>query len=416
MNIYRFLAWPLLARLDPERAHTLVLRLLAMAQETPGTLAVIKRLCAVRDPRLEVGAFGLRFPNPVGLAAGLDKDARATASFAALGFGAVEVGTVTPVGQPGNPRPRIFRLPAERALINRMGFPNQGAARARARLRRAPRPLPGGAILGGNLGKNASTPLEAAVRDYVTVLDTLHDLADYAVVNVSSPNTKGLRSLQERSALEALLKAVVARRDSFAAPRVAPHSRPAASHRHPERSEGSAPSASAALAEVDRSVGQETDPSLALGMKGGAPRTTREGSGPHTNTLPVLVKVAPDLDWHQLAAVVEAVRATRVDGIVGTNTTLSREGVSGRRKQEAGGLSGEPLRARSTEIVRWLAKETGGTLPIVGVGGISHPDHALEKLDAGAALVQVYTGLIYAGPTLPARICRELLQRRSRGV
>jgi len=342
-------AWPLLQRLDAERAHELVLRLLAFAQRAPGLVPLLERLCAVRDPRLAVDALGLRFPNPVGLAAGLDKDGRAAAAFAALGLGAVEIGTVTPRAQPGNPRPRVFRLPADGALINRMGFPGRGASRVRAALRRTPRPLPGGAVLGFNLGKNAATPLHGAQADYVAVLDALYDQAAYAVVNVSSPNTQGLRDLQERRALEALLRAVVTRRDSLAA-----------------------------------------------------------GSG---RRIPLLVKVAPDLDWTGLGAVLEAVDATGVEGIVATNTTLSREGLTDPRSTETGGLSGAPLRRRATEVVRWLARETGGRLPVVGVGGISHPDHALERLDAGARLVQVYTGLVYAGPALPGRICRALLAR-----
>lgn len=370
MDWYRTVAWPLLARMDAEGAHTLVLRLLSLTQPTPGALPLLERLCAVRDPRLEVHAFGLRFPNPIGLAAGLDKEGRAPAAFAALGFGAVEVGTVTPVAQPGNPRPRIFRLPTDHALINRMGFPNSGATRARATLllatprrplrgsigtaskpsrRPAPLSLPGGAVLGVNLGKNAHTPLERAHHDYVAVLDALYDVAAYAVVNVSSPNTQGLRDLQERRALEALLAAVVTRRDSLA-----------------------------------RAAGRR---------------------------VPLLVKVAPDLDWAQLGALLEATHATGVDGLVATNTTLSRAGLSDARRAETGGLSGEPLRRRSTEIVRWIVRESGGRLPVVGAGGISHPDHALEKLDAGAVLVQLYTGLIYAGPSLPGRICRALLTR-----
>ena len=343
-------AWPVLERLDAERAHELVLRLLAFAQRVPAVIPLLERLCAVRDPRLAVDVCGLRFPNPVGLAAGLDKDARAPAAFAALGLGSVEIGTVTPRAQAGNPRPRIIRLPADGALINRLGFPSRGAPRVRAALRRTPRPLPGDAVLGINLGKNATTPLDEAPADYVAVLDALYDQAAYAVVNVSSPNTRGLRDLQERRALETLLRAVVARRDSRAA-----------------------------------STGRR---------------------------IPLLVKVAPDLDWNGLRAVLEAVDAAGVEGIVATNTTLSREGLTAPRRSESGGLSGAPLRGRSTEVVRWLVKETGGRLPVVGVGGISHPDHALEKLDAGASLVQVYTGLVYAGPALPGRICRALLARR----
>ena len=303
---------------------------------------MVERLFAVRDARLERTVFGVRFPNPVGLAAGLDKEGRAPAAFAALGFGSVEVGTVTPRAQSGNARPRIFRLPEHRALINRMGFPNGGASATRARLLRSPR-LPGAGVLGVNLGKNATTTLDDAGRDYVSVLDTLYDLAGYAVVNVSSPNTKGLRDLQERRALEELLRTIVRRRDQL------------------------------------------------------------------SKRVPLLVKVAPDLGDGQIADAVEAALAVGIDGIVATNTTLSRERVSGPRAQETGGLSGEPLRRRATEVVRRLAKETAGRVPIVGAGGISHPDHALEKLDAGASLVQVYTGLVYEGPALPARICKALL-------
>ncbi|HEX2033339.1 MAG TPA: quinone-dependent dihydroorotate dehydrogenase [Chloroflexota bacterium] len=349
MNWYEAAAWPLLRRLDPEDAHTLVLQLLALIQRIPVLPAMIERRYAVRDRRLEVEAFGRRFPNPVGLAAGLDKTARGAAAFAALGFGAVEIGTVTPVGQPGNPRPRIFRLPADQALINRMGFPNDGAERVRARLLATPRPLPGGAVLGINLGKGVATPLEDAARDYLLVLDTLYDLAGYAVVNVSSPNTQGLRELQERRALEALLCVLARRRDA---------------------------------------------------------RAARSGI-----RLPLLVKVSPDLDWAQLGAVLEAVAAAGIDGIVATNTTLSRDGTSDPARVEAGGLSGAPLRPRATEMVRWIVRETGDRLPVIGAGGIGHPDHALEKLDAGARLVQLYTGLIYRGPALPGQICRALLAR-----
>lgn len=346
--VYRRTAWPLLARMDPEDAHTFVLRLLSVAQHLPGALLILDQLFAVRDPRLMVSLFGLDFPNPVGLAAGLDKEARAPRSFAALGFGSVEVGTVTPLGQPGNPRPRIIRLPEHGALINRMGFPNGGASATRHRLLRAGSPLPGGAVLGVNLGKNALTPLEDAARDYISVLDTYHDLTGYAVVNVSSPNTTGLRDLQERRTLEALLNAVVQRRNELSS---------------------------------------------------------------NAMRVPVLVKVAPDLDDSQVTAIVEAVSAAGVDGIIATNTTLSRDRVAGPRAREVGGLSGEPLRQRSTEIIRLLSTETGGRMPIVGVGGISHPDHALEKLDAGARLIQLYTGFIYAGPTLVAQICNAILSR-----
>ncbi|HEU5317528.1 MAG TPA: dihydroorotate dehydrogenase (quinone), partial [Chloroflexota bacterium] len=228
---------------------------------------------------------------------------------------------------------------------------NGGAAAARARLAAWTRGLPGGAVLGVNLGKNATTALDDAARDYVSVMDTLYDLAGYLVVNVSSPNTQGLRELQERRALESLLGTLVGRRE--------------------------------ALAERTR------------------------------QRVPLLVKIAPDLDDAQLSSVVEAARASGIDGIVATNTTLSRDGVSGPRAGETGGLSGEPLRARATEVIRRLAREAGDRLPIIGAGGISQPDHALEKLDAGASLIQLYTGLIYEGPALPARICGALLARNA---
>ncbi len=335
--------------MDPEDAHNLALRLLGLAEQVPGALTLLERLSAVRDDRLVVETMGLRFPNPVGLAAGLDKNGIAPRAFSALGFGAVEIGTVTPRSQPGNPRPRIFRLPEHGALINRMGFPSRGASSARARLQHVTGHMPGGGVLGVNLGKNATTPLEAAADDYVTVLDALHDRADYAVVNVSSPNTKGLRDLQERRALEELLRRVVRRRD---------------------------------------------------------------GLSRHGRRLPLLVKVAPDLDEAGLSAALEAALAAGVDGIVATNTTLSRDGVSGAGAAEVGGLSGAPLRHRATDVVHFLVREAAGRLPIVGAGGIMRPEHALEKLDAGATLVQIYTGLIYSGPALLGQICAALLSRR----
>jgi len=332
---------PLLFRLDAERVHAWTLRLLALAGSLRPVRGALQRAYAFQDPALPVEAFGLRFANPLGLAAGYDKNGLAVHGLACLGFGHLELGTVTPAAQPGNPRPRLFRLPEDQALINRLGFPNAGAAALQARLRHG---RPPGVVLGVNIGKGADTPLERAAEDYVALLEMFYDLADYLAVNISSPNTAGLRRLQARRHLEGLL--------------------------------------------------------VALG-EARAARVRLTG-----RRLPILVKLAPDLSEAELEEAVGAIVDGKMDGIMATNTTLERDGLRSSYRRETGGLSGRPLQARSTEVIRRIHGLTRGNLPIVGVGGVFEARDVREKLDAGATLVQLYTGLVYRGP----RIVREILQ------
>ena len=340
--MYRLLR-PLLFRMDPERAHGVALRLVRWGGAPPFRLLLRAMYRAPKGRAVE--AFGLRFANPVGLAAGYDKDGLGWRGLACLGFGHLELGTVTPLPQHGNPRPRVFRLPEERAVINRMGFPSLGAEALARRLRRRP-PKDRGPVLGVNIGKNRDTSLEEAAADYVTLLDRFAPLADYLTVNVSSPNTVGLRRLQARDALHALLAELHAARRCHAE---------------------------------------------ALGRP-----------------VPVLVKLAPDLTDGELDDALDAILATEMDGVVATNTTIAREGLRSPLAGEGGGLSGGPLRARSTAMIRAIRERAGEKLPIVAVGGVAGPDDAREKLDAGAVLVQVYTGLVYEGPALVKRILRGL--------
>jgi dihydroorotate dehydrogenase len=338
-----------LFRLDPETAHGLAIRAMARLGAMPPVLAAVASRFAVEDAE-PVEAFGLRFANRVGLAAGYDKDGEAWRGLAALGFGHIEVGTVTPEPQPGNPRPRVFRLEPQRSLINRMGFPGRGADFVARRLRG---PRPAGLVLGVNIGKQKSTPLEEAVHDYEELIDVFAPLADYLAVNVSSPNTPGLRRLQERGFLDGLLRAVAARRDEVA----------------------------------DR-----------IGRR-----------------VPVLVKLAPDLDDDQLTTAVDVIGASGLDGIIATNTTIERPAIDHPAAAEEGGLSGAALTARSTEVVARIADQVAGAFPIIGVGGVMGPADAKAKLDAGATLVQIYTGLIYEGPGVVRRIVESLRGNRHDG-
>jgi dihydroorotate dehydrogenase len=319
---------PLLFHLDPETAHRLTLRLLRFT----GGFAPARRLVSAlyAAPPNPVKAFGLNFRNPIGLAAGYDKDAEAWRGLAALGFGHIEIGTVTPLPQPGNDRPRMFRLPEDEALINRLGFPSRGADFAADRLRNRRR---GGVVLGVNIGKNRDTPIEEAARDYVHLLRKFAPLADYLTVNVSSPNTVGLRRLQAREALESL------------------------------------------LGELGIARAEESP-------------------------IPILVKLAPDLDDAELDDAVGAILAAGMDGIVATNTTVSRPGLQSKLAGEAGGLSGRPLGELSQAILEKIVARVDGAVPVIAAGGIMGPEDARRRLDAGAALVQVYTGLIYQGPAL----------------
>ena len=353
---------PLLFRLEPERAHALTLSILRATQRFPPALWLLKQIYAA--PSKPVEAFGLKFKNPVGLAAGYDKDGLAIRGLAALGFGHVEIGTVTPRPQAGNPRPRVFRLLEDEAIINRMGFPSRGSQFVQMRLdpglmgdmlerflgwrsrgpNAAPRRWP--MILGVNLGKNKDTPNEQAVFDYLALLQIFAPYADYLTINVSSPNTLGLRALQGRDALEGLLTELHAQRQL----------------------------------EEKR-----------LDKK-----------------LPLLVKLAPDLSAPELDDALDVILRTRMDGVIATNTTLAREGLRSGHQVESGGLSGGPLRVRSEAVLRQIVNRVDGKIPVVSAGGIMSPEDAKRRLDMGAALVQVYTGLVYRGPGLVKQIVRGL--------
>jgi dihydroorotate dehydrogenase len=338
------LARPFLFSLDPETAHELTVRALALTQGTPLQLAYGSS--RVNDP---ITLAGLTFPNRVGLAAGLDKNARCIDGLGAMGFGFVEVGTVTPLAQPGNPRPRLFRLPQAQALINRFGFNNEGLAsfmanvkhssfyrqRQNPNLARKPLPL----LLGLNIGKNAATPIEHATEDYLTCLDGVYPYADYVAVNISSPNTRNLRSLQSDEALDSLLGAIAHRRQALAAQ--------------------------------------------------------------HGKQTPIFVKIAPDLDASQVDVIAATLRRHGMDGVIATNTTLNRDTVKGlAHADETGGLSGAPVLAMSNRVIGQLRAALGPGFPIIGVGGVMSADDAVSKIRAGADLVQIYTGLIYHGPKL----------------
>jgi len=339
MPVYETLR-PLLFRLDSEAAHHLSIRGMQLAGSNWILRRALHFICGVRDAE-PVKVFGLDFHNRIGLAAGYDKDARAWRGLASLGFGHVEVGTVTPRPQPGNPTPRIFRLVDDESLINRLGFPGEGAEAVATRLD-AKRPH--GVVLGVNIGKNKDTPLEEAAGDYTSLVETFARHADYLVVNVSSPNTEGLRRLQAKRELEALLREVVAVRDQ---------------HRP------------------------------------GRP-------------LPLLVKLSPDLDDSGLDDALEAIEGAGIDGVVATNTTVSRPDLGSSNQSEKGGLSGRAVRGLSTEMVAKIHGRTQGKLPIIGVGGVFGADDVQAKLDAGASLVQLYTGLIYRGPMVVKRILHAL--------
>ncbi len=336
---------PLLFSMDAEAAHDLTLSLLARGQGTP--LQWAWRSETVSDP-LELA--GLTFPNRVGMAAGLDKNARCIDALGAMGFGFVEVGTVTPRAQPGNPKPRMFRLPAAQALINRLGFNNDGLEEFVANVKRARfRTQPGESpmLLGLNIGKNASTPIDNATSDYLECLEGVYPHADYVTVNISSPNTQNLRALQGDAALDGLLGAIAERRELLA---------------------------------------QD-----------------------HGRRVPIFVKIAPDLDEHQVDVIAQALERHGMDGVIATNTTLARDAVQGLpHAQQTGGLSGAPVLEASNQVIRQLRAGLGSRFPIIGVGGILSAEDAVSKIRAGADVVQIYTGLIYEGPALVGRTARAL--------
>lgn len=336
---------PFLFGMDAEAAHELTMDMLARGQRTPLQWAWCNE--TVHDP---IELAGLTFPNRVGLAAGLDKNARCIDALGAMGFGFVEVGTVTPKGQPGNPKPRMFRIPEKNALINRLGFNNDGldaflrnVQQARFRSQQRKHPM----LLGLNIGKNATTPIEEATRDYLTCLDGVYPHADYVTVNISSPNTQNLRALQSDAALDALLAAIAERRELLAA---------------------------------------------------------RQG-----RRVPIFVKIAPDLDESQVAVIAATLQRHGMDGVIATNTTISREAVKGlRHADETGGLSGAPVYEASNRVIAQLRAALGRGFPIIGVGGILSAQDAVGKIRAGADVVQIYTGLIYQGPALVAQAARAI--------
>jgi len=342
--MYKLIIRPIFFLFSPERIHKLVFLTLKIGQAIPGIPFLINLFMKPENPKLEKELWGIKFPNPVGLAAGMDKDAEVYDMFGAMGFGFVEVGTVTPKPQPGNEKPRLFRLPKDKALINRMGFNNAGVINMVKNLRRRRSKV----IVGGNIGKNKNTPNEEALNDYMTCFDVLYPYVDYFVVNVSSPNTPNLRALQDKEPLSKILGSL------------------------------------------------------------------KSNAMEKSNYKPVLLKIAPDLNEHQLDDIVEIVLSTGIDGIVATNTTIQRDGLSYPKEEidklGLGGLSGKPLRDRSTEVIRYLYKKSEGKIPIIAAGGILTPQDALEKLQAGASLVQIYTGFIYEGPSFAKKINKFLIK------
>jgi len=346
--MYRYLIRPILFLLSPETIHHLLIIFLRIAFKIPGVLPLAKSCYHVKHKSLETDFLGLSFSSPVGLAAGFDKNASVYREFHAFGFSFIEVGTLTPLGQAGNEKPRSFRIKKDRGLINRMGFNNEGAAAAAARLARK---RPKGLILGGNLGKNTQTPNERAVDDYEAVFNAIYDGVDYFVVNVSCPNISDLRKLQDQDSLEQILGRIMELRKK------------------------------------------------------------RE------KKKPVLLKISPDLNEQQLDETLEIVERLKLDGIVATNTTVSREGLLTTAEEiraiGKGGMSGAPITARSLEVVRYIHQKSEGKLPIIAVGGIMCVEDALNMLDAGATLIQIYTGFIYQGPGLARQINQAIVKRRA---
>ena len=344
--MYKILIRPVLFLFDPEAVHHFTFRAIKFFSRL-GLGGIFRKIFVVDNPRLEREVFGVRFKNPVGLAAGFDKDAKLYNEFSDFGFGFVEIGTVTPKPQPGNPKKRLFRLKDDKAIINRMGFNNKGVFEAVEQLKKGHR-----VIVGGNIGKNKVTANEDALKDYLICFEALFDHVDYFVVNVSSPNTPGLRELQDREPLTNLLKKLKSQNKKLA-----------------------------------KSTSKKEKP--------------------------ILLKIAPDLTDDQLLDIIEIVADTKIDGVIATNTTIARNDLKSHLtlSEETGGLSGKPLTDRSTEVIRFLADNSRKAFPIIGVGGIHSEADALEKLEAGADLVQLYTGFIYEGPALIKKINKAILEK-----
>ncbi len=340
--MYKLFVRPLFFFFDPEEIHHFTFSLIRLLSKIPGFTPLFRKMYLIEDKRLEREVFGLKFKNPVGLAAGFDKDAKLYQELSNFGFGFIEIGTLTPVGQEGNPKKRLFRLKQDGAIINRMGFNNGGVQQAVERLKRNKNVL-----IGGNIGKNKLTPNENAVQDYEICFDALFDYVDYFVVNVSSPNTPNLRELQDKKPLTELLQ------------------------------------------------------------------TLQDKNNSRPKQKPILLKIAPDLTDEQLLDIIDIVKDTQIAGVIATNTTISREGLQSANRVEMGGLSGKPLTQRATQVIRFLSEKSNKAFPIIGVGGIHSAADALEKLEAGASLVQLYTGFIYEGPQLVKNINAAILKKSS---
>lgn len=348
MSPYKSFIRPLLIKFDPESIHKFTFACFKIFQKSGIIRSIVQKQFKMSHPSLERELFGLNFPNPVGLAAGLDKNAEVFDFLGSMGFGFIEIGTLTPKGQAGNSRPRLFRFVNDKALVNRMGFNNEGVTNAVERLKKKRTNI----IIGGNIGKNKITPNEQATDDYLSCFEALYPHVDYFVVNVSSPNTPNLRELQDKKPLTNLLNEIM---------------------------------------KLNRSFGLKVKP--------------------------VLLKIAPDLTNTQLDDIIEIVQTTGINGIVSSNTTISRDGLSYSsdeiEKVGAGGMSGQPLRERSTQVIKYIHKKSNGKIPIIGVGGIMSKEDAMEKLEAGASLIQIYTGFIYEGPSLIKSINKEIIARNS---
>jgi len=345
--MYKYILKPVFFLFDPETIHHAVFGILKVVFKLPGVSWFLRSYYRVEDPALKRKVMGISFSNPIGLAAGFDKDAKLVDCMDAMGFGFIEIGTLTPKPQPGNPKPRLFRLPKDRGLINRMGFNNKGVLAAAKRLKWKNPSI----IVGGNIGKNKNTPNDKAVEDYEYCFEALYDYVDYFVVNVSSPNTPNLRELQEKEPLKALLERI------------------------------------------------------------------SERSKQKTLRKPILLKIAPDLTNDQLDDIVEIVQDVNLDGLIATNTTIDRSDLITSeeeiRKMGNGGLSGQPLKDRANEVVKYLREKLGPEFPIIGVGGIESPQDALERLRAGATLLQIYTGFIYEGPSMIKAINKAVLKEQA---
>jgi len=341
--MYKKLLKPILFCIDPERVHEITFFFINLIFKIPLVSSLISKIYSLKNPILETEVFGIKFPNPIGLAAGFDKNAKLYNEFSNFGFGFIEIGTVTPLPQEGNPKKRLFRLVSDEAIINRMGFNNTGVEEVIKRLK-----YNKGVIVGGNIGKNKITDFNNSIKDYLICFEKLYPYVHYFAVNVSSPNTEKLRDLQQKDLLKNLLEAIQKKNNSYSFPK------------------------------------------------------------------PVLLKIGPDLSHDQLIDVIEVIAETSLDGIIATNTTLSRDNLSSSDNlvNQKGGLSGKPISKKSTNIIKFLHQKSNGSIPIIGVGGIMNPDDAIEKIKAGATLIQLYSGFVYSGPSIVKKINNAIIDYR----